>query len=70
MHTLAALAAATQQNDSTMSLCGFALAAGIILVVVGGFAPFSFSRHGRLQMVLAGLVIGSAAAWYLATTPS
>lgn len=70
MHIRDVLAATTQQNDNVMSLCGVALAIGVVLVVVGGFAPFSFSRHGRLRLVLVGLVIGSAAAWYLATTPS
>lgn len=60
------IAAAQQQNDGIESLCGFALAIGIILVVVGVFAPFPGSGRTRAQMVLAGLVIGSAAFAYLA----
>lgn len=63
MQTLTVLAAA-QQNDNAMALCGFVLAVGIILVVVGGFAPIP-RRHTRLRLVLTGLVVGGGAFLYL-----
>jgi len=60
------IAAAQQQSADTDALCGLALAVGIILIVVGAFAPFASNRGARLRLVVVGLVVSTAAFAYLA----